>query len=267
MIRIVIRSASQTWSRVLVALVGCVMLASFAGLFVLEGQIRNGGRGDLVLPLRSATTMVFLAAVAGSAAVGAVLALRRPANLAGWLFLALGKSIALSAVAESYAVQGAIVDPGSLPGARLVAVYADGVYGNIGNTLEHLLWSELRYHQHLSPASRPELPARAEHPELSVLQRLADDSAGKWAKLVDSLREPGAKMQLHDGKRSAATIVTELLMHGCEHRAHVGTILGARGIEPPDLDAWAWGIFVGGDDWPADWGPEPQVRIPPFAKR
>jgi hypothetical protein len=62
------------------------------------------------------------------------------------------------------------------------------------------------------------------------------------------------------GQRAAATILTQLIMHGVEHRAHVGTILGSNGIEPPDLDSWAHGIRVHGDDWPPDWGPEPAQR-------
>jgi hypothetical protein len=28
----------------------------------------------------------------------------------------------------------------------------------------------------------------------------------------------------------------------------------------PDLDSWAHGIRVHGDDWPPDWGPEPAER-------
>ena len=29
--------------------------------------------------------------------------------------------------------------------------------------------------------------------------------------------------------------------HGSDHRAHVGTILGAHGLEAPELDVWAYG--------------------------
>ena len=62
------------------------------------------------------------------------------------------------------------------------------------------------------------------------------------------------------GERAAATILTQLVMHGVEHRGHIGTILGANGIEPPDLDAWSHGILAHGDAWPPDWGPEPEGR-------
>jgi len=91
---------------------------------------------------------------------------------------------------------------------------------------------------------------------LDTLQALATDSAARLVGLVDALPEPGTKIETSSGMRAAATILTQLVMHGVEHRAHVGTILGANGIEPPDLDSWAHGIWVHGDDWPSDWGPD-----------
>lgn len=160
---------------------------------------------------------------------------------------------------HSWANRGLLEFLGGHPDEVLDATAA-GVYGSMRETLEHLLWSELRYHQHLVALPRVELPRRSDHADLAALRQLADESSGRWATLVNSLPEPGTMMQLDDGKRSAATIVTQLVMHGCEHRAHVGTILGAQGIEPPDLDAWAHGILIGGDDWPSGWGPEPANR-------
>ena len=102
----------------------------------------------------------------------------------------------------------------------------------------------------------PDLPERPEHPDLDGLQALATESAARLVDLVDTLPKPGTKIETSSGMRAAATILTQLVMHGVEHRAHVGTILGANGIEPPDLDSWAHGIWVHGDDWPPDWGPD-----------
>jgi len=62
-----------------------------------------------------------------------------------------------------------------------------------------------------------------------------------------------------NGKGAAATIFTQLVTHSCEHRTQVGTILGANGIEPPDLDSRAHGILVHGDDWPGRMGTEPKA--------
>jgi uncharacterized damage-inducible protein DinB len=131
-----------------------------------------------------------------------------------------------------------------------------GVYGTIRETLEHLLSSEMGYSRRLAPPPPRDLPERPEHPDLATLQALATESATRLVDLVDTLPEPSTRIETSSGMRAAATILTQLVMHGVEHRAHVGTILGANSIEPPDLDSWAYGIWVHGDDWPPDWGPD-----------
>jgi uncharacterized damage-inducible protein DinB len=135
-----------------------------------------------------------------------------------------------------------------------------GVYGTIRETLEHLLESEIGYERRLAGLPRYEPNERADGPDLGELQQLADESAASLVALGETLPEPGTMLETSSGMRAAATILTQLFMHGVEHRAHVGTILGSRGVEPPDLDSWAHGIWVHGDDWPSDWGPEPEQR-------
>jgi uncharacterized damage-inducible protein DinB len=135
-----------------------------------------------------------------------------------------------------------------------------GVYGTIRDTFEHLLTAEMGYRYRLAGLPRYDDSTRPKRPELADLQRLADESATGLARLVDALPDPATMLPTSSGQRAAATILTQLIMHGVEHRAHVGTILGSNGIEPPDLDSWAHGIRVHGDDWPPDWGPEPAQR-------
>lgn len=137
---------------------------------------------------------------------------------------------------------------------------AGGTYGTIRDTFEHLLTSELGYQRRLRGLPRYDPSDRPERPDLASLRALADESAASLTALVDELPDPGTMLLTGTGNRAAATILTQLIMHGVEHRGHVGTVLGANGIEPPDLDSWAHGIRVHGDDWPPDWGPEPAER-------
>ena len=58
-----------------------------------------------------------------TAAVGAVLASRRPRHPVGWLLLALALSLTTTAVAAQYLTWGLLVRPGPLPAARDVALY------------------------------------------------------------------------------------------------------------------------------------------------
>jgi hypothetical protein len=57
-------------------------------------------------------------ATASTAAVGALLASRRPRHPVGWLLLGVGLGLAASVLVEPYVKYGLIVRPGSLPGAR-----------------------------------------------------------------------------------------------------------------------------------------------------
>lgn len=145
------------------------------------------------------------------------------------------------------------------PGAVLGLVAA-GVYGTIGQTFEHLFLSEISYHRKLLKLPKGADIATPETPTIDLLRSLADDSARKLAGLVEGVPEASEMLRLDDGARSAATLFTQLVMHGVEHRGHIGTILGANGIRGLELDSWAHGIFKYGDAWPENWGAEPAVR-------
>ncbi len=160
---------------------------------------------------------------------------------------------------NNWANQGLLDFLAKLPPETLDSA-TTGVYGSIGETLEHLLTAELGYQRRLAGLPRYEPLDEGERPDLVRLERLAKESATSLVRLAQELPPPATMLLTSSGNRAAATILTQLVMHGVEHRTHVGTILGSRGIEPPDLDSWAHGIRVHGDDWPPDWGPEPDQR-------
>ena len=64
-----------------------------------------------------ATVGPVVLAVASAAAVGALVASRRPAHPVGWLLLGVALSVAFNALVEPYVKYGLVVRPGSLPGA------------------------------------------------------------------------------------------------------------------------------------------------------
>ncbi len=43
----------------------------------------------------------------------------------------------------------------------------------------------------------------------------------------------------------AGVFITQALHHANEHRAHICTILGALGHEPPDVSAWGYAFAAG----------------------
>jgi hypothetical protein len=95
----------------------------FAVVVRLDQLLRQAGRPDL--GLLNPNQYAYVLTLVSAATVGAVLASRRPRHPVGWLLLALGLSVVAAGVAQGYAGYGLLARPGSLPGARWVALYGD----------------------------------------------------------------------------------------------------------------------------------------------
>ncbi|WP_432936917.1 histidine kinase [Kribbella sp. CA-253562] len=98
----------RTSSRYFAAAACGLTAAVVAGVVVLDRLLAGAGRNDL--GLFGVNDLSFVVAFAGASAVGAVLAFKRPSHPVGWLFLALGGSIALSGLLEGYASYGGLRD-------------------------------------------------------------------------------------------------------------------------------------------------------------
>ena len=61
----------------------------------------------------------------GAPVVGGLIASQRPANVYGWLWLALGMSLALMQFGQTYATCGLVGEPRSLPAPRTVWLRPD----------------------------------------------------------------------------------------------------------------------------------------------
>ena len=70
----------------------------------------------------------YVLALVMSAGVGLVLSARHGENPIGWLLLALGIVLAVSAVASEYAIHGLLASPDSLPGATFAALFSESTW-------------------------------------------------------------------------------------------------------------------------------------------
>ena len=95
-----------------------VLCLALIGWF--DHLLRQAGRADLVQ--LNASGVGYVLGVLSAATVGALVAGRRHRHPVGWLLLALGTSVAVDGVVSGYAIYGAVARPGSLPGARPLAV-------------------------------------------------------------------------------------------------------------------------------------------------
>jgi uncharacterized damage-inducible protein DinB len=125
-----------------------------------------------------------------------------------------------------------------------------GTYGTILETLRHLINSEASYLYRLTGAwtahpwpgdSAVGLDVLAERAAIlaTTLERFL---AGDWdsARLGEARGDDDEVFAVRAG-----IFLTQALHHANEHRAHVCTILGALGYEPPDVSAWGYALATG----------------------
>ena len=122
-----------------------------------------------------------------------------------------------------------------------------GVYGTIHATLQHIIGAEHGY-LHALTAEAP--PGGMLTPGTKLpIEELSDRARSNGERMERALStgfEPARRIARPSGAVAEARIIAaQYIHHGSDHRAHVGTILGANGAEPPSLDVWAYGRSVG----------------------
>jgi len=119
-----------------------------------------------------------------------------------------------------------------------------GTYGSVGATLVHMANAQMAYAARLLDVPRPDPLLPDPFPGFDVLeQRFALGDA----QLEEAARvKPDRQVQVTgDDPPGTWTMPVSLFLlqainHGTDHRSHVATILTQLGIEPPDLDGWAY---------------------------
>ena len=115
-------AGADRWAPGLAWLLWALTLSGLAAAFWLDHLLRRAGHPELTI---RAHELTYVAAIAGMATVGAVLAGRRPRHPVGWLMLALALSVTLDGVTDSYARYGLLASPGAVPAVGQVRVLGD----------------------------------------------------------------------------------------------------------------------------------------------
>jgi uncharacterized damage-inducible protein DinB len=125
--------------------------------------------------------------------------------------------------------------------ATLEAV-SPGTFGTIERTLQHLIGGQQWYTQLLTgEVIGPPLRRDGPRPTLDVLAAVASGTGDRVVAVAES-DDPARRIEMYGGRRSTVgVILAQLIHHGNEHRTQITTILGANGIDPPPLSAWAYG--------------------------
>lgn len=119
-----------------------------------------------------------------------------------------------------------------------------GTYGSVLATFHHLIGSEAYYLGILSGATPAWYREEDDEPPPSMewLESRAADMAERWERfLAADPVDPARPVVYEDWSSDAGVLIAQVLNHGNEHRAHIGTILGSLGVDHPELDGWAYG--------------------------
>jgi uncharacterized damage-inducible protein DinB len=116
---------------------------------------------------------------------------------------------------------------------------AEGTYGTLGGTVQHLVGAEQWYVQLLTGKVLGSPIRRTESHTLDELSRVA---AATGPVLLDvSANDDAARVvEMNEGRRATVGVILAQVVH----RTQATTILGANGIEPPPLSSWAYGRAV-----------------------
>ena len=110
-------ATGRRWPAVLAWTVAGLTVASVVPAYRFLSLAWSAGSPEAPPPSIATIAPVTLAVVS-AAAVGALVASRRPSHPVGWLLLGVGLAVAVSVLIEPYVKYGLVVRPGSLPAAR-----------------------------------------------------------------------------------------------------------------------------------------------------
>ena len=110
-------ATGRRWPAVLAWTVAGLTVASLVPAYRFLSLAWSAGSPEAPPPSIATIAPVTLAVVS-AAAVGALVASRRPSHPVGWLLLGVGLAVAVSVLVEPYVKYGLVVRPGSLPAAR-----------------------------------------------------------------------------------------------------------------------------------------------------
>ena len=131
-----------------------------------------------------------------------------------------------------------------LPAEQLGAS-ATGTYGTIGATLVHIANSQEGYAARLLDAERPE---RLPEDPFPGFEALAERFAHGDAQLEQAAARAADHREVHvtgddppgTWSMPVSLFLLQAINHGTEHRSQLATILTTLGIEPPEMDGWAY---------------------------
>jgi uncharacterized damage-inducible protein DinB len=120
-----------------------------------------------------------------------------------------------------------------------------GTYGSVGATLVHIANAQEGYAARFLGAERPERIPEDPFPGFEALaERFAHGDAQLEEAASQAARDHEVQVTGDDPpgtfRMPASLLLVQAVNHGTEHRSQVSTILTQVGVEPPEMDGWAY---------------------------
>lgn len=141
-----------------------------------------------------------------------------------------------------------LIDACSVLTTEQLEAVVPGTYGSILETMRHLVDGDGYYLSHLT--GDPARNVDTGHMDLRALRTAMQSNQRAWIRQLEMDLEPDAVVRDvdDDGYARDAPIgirLAQALHHGTDHRSQVCTALTTLGIEPPNIDVWAFGLETG----------------------
>jgi uncharacterized damage-inducible protein DinB len=119
-----------------------------------------------------------------------------------------------------------------------------GTYGSIRDMMQHIAYAERNYLHRIQTGQRFPRDENAPKPNVVELCEAIRKSGEEFIEAAPKVKPQDAvTIQWRDGKTRSvpcSILVTQAINHATEHRAQIMTTLTHLGVEPPDIDGWAY---------------------------
>lgn len=116
-------------------------------------------------------------------------------------------------------------------------------YGTIEETWQHIVTSERSYFSRIStgqPYRRPEGAPPLSMDEMADSLRATGQGLIEWASKVQAEDTVPVNWEGTPRDVPKTILLTQVINHATEHREQIKAIMTELGIEPPDLQGWAY---------------------------
>ncbi len=124
---------------------------------------------------------------------------------------------------------------------------AAGSFGGILATFNHIILSDAGYLRRLSGSAPAWVVDREESADLGQLEARVEVTERIWERFLSEPIDAERVLILDEGayEAHAGVLIAQALHHGNAHREQICAMLTGFGVEPPDVQVWAYGEATG----------------------